>query len=456
MEESSRAVNSGPVMKRWQRMCYGLGDLACQFVWTFVGSYLTIYYTDIVGLAPAAVSVIMLAARLWDAVNDPMMGAIAERTQTKFGRFRPYIAFGAPVLAIFGILTFTSPFGNGTAGVIWAAVTYIIAGMVYTVVGIPYAALVSVMTTDSAERNELNGYRSAGMYIGMIIVNFCTSSLMLAFSGGAEVATKRGYFITAVIYSVAAVPLFLLVFKFSKEVVQPKGDMKKVPISTTIKNLVGNKYLMLISVIMLLQMTGFMGRIAVTAYYVIYCMGSFTMIGVIMGIPSVVGVVGALASPAIVKKLGKRNALLLGMLIQGAGLLIVYLSPFDNMTMIIAGHVVFGFGSFGAPIMLSMVADSVDYQDLKTGVRTDGTAYATYGLASKAGNAIGAAVGVMLLSAFGYVANQQQSAEVMGGINMVVNLLPAICFAIGAVICLFWKMSDADADEIRRKLAERE
>ena len=127
-------------------ICYGFGDVASQFVWTFVGSYLTIFYTDIVGLAPAAVSAIMLIARIWDAVNDPMMGAIAERTRTKWGRFRPYIAFGCPFLAVFGVLTFVNPFsGASTAGVIWAAVTYIIAGMVYTLTNIPYSSLASAI-----------------------------------------------------------------------------------------------------------------------------------------------------------------------------------------------------------------------------------------------------------------------------------------------------------------------
>ena len=120
-------------------VCYGFGDMASQFVWTFVGSYLTIFYTDIVGLTPVVISMIMLGARIWDAVNDPMMGAIAERTRSKFGRFRPYIAFGCPILAILGVLTFTNPFGGSSKlGVIWAAATYIIAGMVYTLVNIPY------------------------------------------------------------------------------------------------------------------------------------------------------------------------------------------------------------------------------------------------------------------------------------------------------------------------------
>ena len=137
-------------------ICYAFGDIASQFVWTFVGSYLTIFYTDIVGLAPAAVSAIMMVARIWDAFNDPMMGAIAERTRSKWGRFRPYIAFGCPFLAVFAVLTFTGPFGNGTAGVLWAAFTYIAAGMLYTLTNIPYSSLNAVMTEDADQRNMLN------------------------------------------------------------------------------------------------------------------------------------------------------------------------------------------------------------------------------------------------------------------------------------------------------------
>ena len=159
-------------------VCYSFGNLASQFVWTFVGSYLTIFYTDIVGLAPVAISAIMLGARIWDAINDPMMGAIAERTQSKWGRFRPYIAFGCPFLAIFGVLTFTKPFsGTSVAGVIWAAVTYVIAGMLYTLVNIPYGALAGVMTEDAEQRVKINTSRNIGMNIGMLIVNACSALL---------------------------------------------------------------------------------------------------------------------------------------------------------------------------------------------------------------------------------------------------------------------------------------
>lgn len=435
-------------------ICYGFGDLASQFVWTFVGSYLTIYYTDIVGLAPAIVSVIMMGARIWDAINDPMMGAIAERTRSKFGRFRPYIAFGCPFLAIFAVLTFTNPFGGGSAaGAIWAAVTYIIAGMLYTLVNIPYAALSGVMTEDANQRNKINTSRNIGMNLGMVIVNALSAGLALRFSGeGAEVANGHGYMITALIYAIISIPLFLIVFATAKEKVQPMHGTQAFSFKDTVNNLVRNKYLMIITLIMLLQMTAFMGRIAVTSYYVIYCLGSFTMIALIMTIPSLGGIIGSFFVPFFAKRFGKRAVLMGSMLIQAVGLLVIYFAPFDNITMVLVGCWIFGLFNVGFPMTLSMVADSVDYMELKTGIRTDGTAYATYGLATKVGNAIGGSIGVLLLAAFGYVANAEQTAEAMNGINIVVNLIPAILFILGAAACLLWDMSDKDADEIREKL----
>lgn len=437
--------------------CYGFGDLASQFVWTFVGSYLTIFYTDVVGLAPVIVSMIMMGARVWDAVNDPLMGAIAERTRSKFGRFRPYIAFGCPFLAIFGVLTFTNPFGgSSTAGVIWAAVTYIVAGMLYTLTNIPYAALAGVMTEDANQRNKINTSRNIGMNLGMVIVNACSATLLLKFSGaGAEVANGNGYMMTAVIYGIISIPLFLMVFITAKENVQPVGGIRKFSFKDTVNNLVKNKCLMIITLVMALQMTAFMGRIAVTSFYVIYCLGSFTMIALIMTIPSIGGIIGSLFVPAAAKKFGKRNVLMWSMVIQGIGLLVIYFAPFDNMTMVLTGCWIFGLFNVGFPMTLSMVSDSVDYMELQTGIRTDGTAYATYGLATKLGNALGGAIGVLLLGSFGYVANAKQTEEAMRGINMTVNLLPAILFFLAAAACLLWKLSDKDADDIREQLRKK-
>lgn len=454
LKESVSTGSKNQKLSKLTMVMYGLGDLASQFVWTFVGTYLTVFYTDVVGLAPLAVSMIMLLARLWDGVNDPIMGMVAERTRTKIGRFRPYILFGAPFLALFSVLTFTSPFGNGTAGVIWASVIYTIAGMLYTLVNIPYGALAAVMTEDANERNELNAWRSVGMNLGMIVVNSLSAGLMLRFSEGSSVATGRGYFTTAMIYALVSLPLFLGVFITSREVIQP-STTQKVSMKETMRNIVGNKYLMVLFLIMILQMTAFMGRIAVTTYYVIYCLGTFSLIAILMTIPSIGGAICSLMIVPLVKKFGKRNVLMVSMILQGIGLLVVYLSDFGNIPMIITGHIIFGAFNMGFPISLSLVADSVDYQELQTGVRTDGTAYATYGLATKIGSAVGAAFGVLLLSYFGYQANAEQTLATKNGINMIVNLFPAILFFLSAGACLFWDLTDQDTDDIRRQLDKR-
>lgn len=447
-------------IKRASKMgviCYGLGDLASQFVWTFVGSYLTIFYTDIVGFAPATVSIIMLIARVWDAVNDPMMGSIAENTRTKFGRFRPYIAFGCPFLAIFAVMTFIN-MGNGTGGVIFSALVYIIAGMLYTLVNIPYSSLAAVMTEDAGQRTLIGTSRSIGMNVGMIIVNSCSAGLALHFSGeGAEVANGHGYMMTAVIYSIIAIPLFLIVFATSKEVIESAGEVRKISPKETLGAMVTNRYLMTVFLVSTIQMIAFMGRISITTYYVIYCLGAFTLIALIMTIPSIGGIIGSLFVAPLAKKIGKKNVLAVTLLGQGIGLFIVYFAPFDNMTMILAGHWIYGIFNCGFPICLAMVADCVDYYQEKKGLRMDGSYYAVYGLSTKFGNAIGSAVGIMIMAAFGYVANAEQTPEALRGINITVNLIPAILLVAAAVLLYFlWNKTDADFDAIRERNRSRQ
>ena len=146
--------NPGNRLSKKTLFAYGCGDFASNLCWTFVGSYLSVFYTDVVGMAPAIASMIMLIAKIWDGVNDPMFGMIAERTNSKKGRFRPYIFYGAPFLALFSVLTFTT-FGKGSAAVGWAAFSYIGCGMLYTVVNLSYGSLSTVMTTNAEDIAQL-------------------------------------------------------------------------------------------------------------------------------------------------------------------------------------------------------------------------------------------------------------------------------------------------------------
>ncbi len=434
---------------------YSCGDLASQFVWSFIGSYLTVFYTDIVGLAPAAAAAIMMAARIWDAVNDPMMGAIAERTKSRWGRFRPYIAFGAPLLAIASVLCFTHPFGGtSSAGVMWAAVTYIATGMLYTLVNIPYGALAPVMTEDASQRNSINASRNIGMNIGILIVNGLTSVIMLHFSApGSEVSDGHGYLMTAIVYAIISIPCFLAVFFSSREYVMPAKTADKFSLKEVLGNLISNKYLMIMLVIMIFGMCAQMGRIAVVIFYIMYDVGSFSLIPVIMLSPSILGIISSMLVPTAIKKFGKRNTMIIGYLGQGIALIAIYLIPFTNIPMIVFFNGLFGFFNVAFPCSLGMIADAIDVHEYETGVRSDGVAYATYGLAQKLGTAIGSSCGILVMAAFGYVANAQQTPQAQWGINFTVNLLPAILFFVAAAVAfIFWKMSDQDANEIRQKL----
>ncbi len=182
---------------------YGLGNFASQLSWTMVGAYLSVFYTDVFGLTPMAVSLLMLVAKVWDGVNDPMMGTLMERTHTKWGRFRPYIFLGAPLLVLFTVLTFTVPNFGGNAKLIYAYITYIGLGMAYTVTNVPYLALPAVMSNDPKETNRLMSAQMMGMTIGQILLNLTVLPLIKFIGKGNEAA---GYHSTAILLAAISRP----------------------------------------------------------------------------------------------------------------------------------------------------------------------------------------------------------------------------------------------------------
>lgn len=220
--------NTETVLPFKVKISYTVGEMASQFMWTFTSSYLTIFYTDIAGLSAAAIGFIFMVARVWDAVNDPMMGLIAERTRSKHGRFRPYILYCTPFMALFVILTFISPSfgGNPAMKTAWALITYIGLGMLYTAVNLPFGSLINVMTDKVEERNSLASFRTLGMGLGATGVSAVGLPVLLYFSGGKSYSQK-GYLVLTVGIAVVVVPLFIgIVFRNCKEVVKPVNQGK--------------------------------------------------------------------------------------------------------------------------------------------------------------------------------------------------------------------------------------
>lgn len=430
---------------------YGLGNFASQLSWTMVSSYLILFYTDVFGLATGAVAMLMLVAKVWDGINDPMMGAIMERTHTKWGRFRPYIAGGAIFLVIFTILTFTVPGFGSTGKLIYAYITYIGLGMAYTVTNVPYTALPVVMTDNPKKINRLYSAQMLGMTIGMIVLNLFTLPLVNYFGNGQQSA---GYQKTATVFALVALPIFLLVAAFCKENITVKKE-DQPPLKETIKAIGKNRNLMLTIIYTIISMIGMFGRIGVAVFFYMYCVQDFRFITVFMMMQMIVGTIIMPFAPKIMEKIGKRNTCIVAMVIQTIGMAMMFFGPYTNITYLFVCHIIYGLGYIAGPCGSAMIVDSIDDYDLKNNVRSDGTAFAMNGLATKVASAIGSALGIAVIGWFGYQAGQDITSSAQTGINVASNLIPMICYILAIIPLALYNLSDDHMANVREKLGKR-
>ena len=436
--------------------CYSFGEVGSQLSWYMINTYLTVFYTDVVGLTASAISLIMLIARVWDAINDPMMGVIADRTRTRWGKFRPYLMFASPFLAIFNILTFTVFPVEGTAKVVLCLVCYIGAGMAYTAICVTYGGLVNLIARDSQVRMNYTACRATGASVIKMILSAAAMPMILFFSQS-DTANARGYFITTVICSIVMLPCFWICAARCKEtvVVEPIQTMEKKPVIQSLKLMCKNKMLMITVVNVFLGAIAIMCRMSMLAYYIIYVVGSFTMIAPIFTTMTVTELLGCLALPWGTKKFGKRNWLLILNVIMVAGFVTMFFMPANNSVFLIAVSAVIGFGNSAANVSTGMLSDCIEYGDWKYNIREEGLTYSYMSFGVKLATAVGGSVTVLLLAASGYVPNQEQTDAVKTGINAVVNLMPTICIVV-SMIPLFWYNLDKKMmDKIRVELDER-
>jgi sugar (glycoside-pentoside-hexuronide) transporter len=430
---------------------YGLGNFASQLSWTMVSTYLILFYTDVFGLATGAIAILMLVAKVWDGVNDLMMGAVMERTHTRWGRFRPYIFCGAPVLVIFTILTFTVPGFGDTGKLIYAYITYIGLGMAYTVTNVPYTALPAVMTSDSKKIDKLYAAQMIGMTVGMIALNLCTLPLVEYFGKG---NASNGYQFTAGLFAVVALPIFLIVaWKCKENITISKEDT--VPVKKTLKAIATNWNLMMTLLYTVISMTGMFGRIGVAVYFYLYCVRDFRFITLFMMMQMIVGTIIMPFAPKVMEKLGKKNTCILAMLLQAVGMALMFFGPYTNIPYLFFCHIIYGLGYVAGPCGSAMIIDSINEYDLKHSIRSDGTAFALNGLGTKIASAFGTALGIAIIGWFGYAAGQEPTATVQSGINIASNLVPMFLFLASIVPLLLYKLKKGEGITIGMKLKER-
>lgn len=430
---------------------YGLGNVASQLSWTMVSSYLILFYTDVFGLATGAVALLMLIAKVWDGLFDPMMGAVIERSHTRWGRFRPYIVIGAPLLLIFTILTFTVPDFGDKGKLVYAYITYIGLGMSYGIINVPYTAMPAVMTNDPMKINRLFAAQMIGMTVGMIALNLCTLPLVSFFGRGVQSA---GYQKTATLYAVIALPIFWLVAKVCKENITVKKE-NQAALKDSVASIIKNKNLMMVVAYTVLSMAGMFGRIGVAVYFYIYCVRDFRFVTVFMMMQMIVGTIVMPFAPKVMEKIGKKQTCILAMTIQALGMAMMFFGPYHNIPYLFVCHIIYGLGYIAGPCGSAMIVDSIDEYDIKNNVRSDGTAFAMNGLGTKIASAIGSALGIAVIGWFGYAAGQEPTAEVQNGINIAANLIPMFFFLISIVPLILFNLDDGKMVKIREAIQER-
>ncbi len=437
---------------------YGLGEAGCQFSWALISSYLTVFYTDVVGLMPAVISAIMLIARVWDAINDPMFGNLAENhTRSRWGRFRPYILFGTPLLALFNCLTFLNLDISNTAKTIWCSVTYICCGMVYTAVGISVANMPNCMTTSNKDRVHLQGSRNLAAGIANIIISAVAMPLILYFGNGSA-SSGRGYFLAAVVFSVCAIPCLWICFASVREKIQQvpteKDAEKKTGLTHSFVQVFKDHDARLLVLAMMFALTAIMGRMGIMAYYFIYVLGDAGKMAACMTAMSIGTLLPAVYCPVLLNRFDKKYIGAIGSVGQILCCVALYFAAEVKLSLValIVLHFIWGILNTQPMTCYTLVAEIMDDNWLRTGHRADGTLSACLSFGTKLGNAIGGSVGVLALSAVGFVANTDMSAGVLTNMNKVINLAPCIFYLIAAILFMMIKMTNKKGKENEEKI----
>ena len=446
---------------RIQVGAYGMGNFACQLSFTMVNMYLAYFYTDVFGLSAAAVATLLLVAKVWDGINDPMMGALMDKTYTRVGGYRTYMIAGAVALVVFTILTFSVP-GFGDSGkLFYAYVTYIGLGMAYTVMNVPFNALPSRMTDNPKRLNQLFASSMWAGGLGSTVLGMCTMPLILMLGNGVQ---EAGYQKTAIVYAVVSLPMVLLMVRLckenpdiakAKEITAAKEGEKGTSFFGFIKSIFTNKNLLCVYVYMFCAMFSQIGRASTAFYYYMFCVGNMAWASVLMSVSGLVGLVLIPFVPALIGKYGKKKVVIVSQIIQIIGLIMMFAGPYTNIPYTIAANLVYGLGGGYSACVGAMIVDALDNYEYRTGVRNDGVAFAFNGLMTKISAAIAGSIGLMVMAAFGYTNGADLTERALTGINTGVNIVPLAAAAAAIIPMLLFDLNEEKMTVIRQTLKER-
>ena len=433
-------MNVQPLTVR-ERIGYGVGDFGINLFFIPAMTYLLYFYTDVFGLSAAAAGGVFLVARVVDAVTDPLMGGIAERTSSRWGRLRPHILFGALPLGAIAVLTFTTPDLDGPGKLWWAAVTYILFGIAYTVVSIPYSALTASITSDHHERTVLTTVRMGCAFGGGYVISVGMLPLVGLFETEAA-----GFRWAMVIFAAIATCLLWLTVASTRERVQPPAT-QKLTARDSFKAVFANPPLLIVIVLFTGGMLSFTIRQSVTLYYFKYNLGREDLIALFFGITLPVMMVGLLAVPRLAAAVGKAGGIVVGALVTIVGCMGLYLTSYDAVTWVFVWSCVIALG--GTPIAVlgwAMLPDTVEYAQWRLGLRADGAIFGFASFFQKLAKAVGGAGVAGALALAGYVANVEQSEASLTAIHNMMTLAPAVIMLVLIIAARAYRL-DADAHQ---------
>ncbi len=440
-----------------EKLGYGLGDTASNFFFQVFNLFLMYYYTDIFGLAPAAVGAMFLVTKIIDAASDPIMGLIADRTNSRWGKYRPYLLWGAIPYGLCGYLMFAGPDLSDTGKLIYAYVTYTAMMLAYTVVNVPYSALMGVISPSSIERTKVASYRFICAFLaGWLIATF-VGPLKNMLGGGDE---AQGFRLTMIIFAVASIALFWVTFATTRERVKVKP--RKSDIRQDLRALVSNgpwAVLFLSAIVTLMNIAVRNGSLL---YYFKYYVGDDgtplflifdkTAVFLSLGLISMIG--GIVLTKYLAEHFEKRMLMITLTLLNAASMAAFYFIPPQDYWLMVVVNCMGSFVIGPTPALVwSMYADCADYGEWKTGRRITALVFSTVQFAQKMGLAVGAGVLGIVLGAFGFVANEVQSESSLLGIRLMFSILPAALAVAGAVFILFYRIDARTISQMEDELA---
>lgn len=450
-----------------EKIGYGLGDAASSMFWKIFSMYLLFFYTDVFGLAPAVVGTMFLITRIWDSCFDPIVGIIADRTKTKWGKFRPYLLWVAIPFAVIGVLTFYTPDFDEKGKIIYAYVTYSLMMMIYSLINVPYASLLGVMSSDRKDRNTLSSYRMVFAFGGSLLALWLIEPLVNYFGGNLN--SKTGWLATITVFGVITTAFFWACFFFTKERVKPIEN-EQSNLKEDLKDLLKNKpwWILLGAGIGTLVFNSIRDGAAV--YYFKYYVSSsvnfdFSLFGtdfhmtptsIYLVLGQAANIIGVIIATPIANKIGKKKTFFGAMTIASILSLVFYFFGKEDVFLIMSFQALISIcAGCIFPLIWSMYADSADYSEWKQGRRATGLVFSASSMSQKFGWTIGGAGTGWLLGYYGFQANVEQTAVTQNGIQLMLSILPAIAAAISVAFIVFYPLSEEKLQTIEQDLNEK-